>query len=512
VIPQHPSVAGEGPTRSAISAQLARIQASPRFARAPRLCQLLSYLVENSASGDCRNLLEFAVGVEVFGRGKEFDPQADTIVRVTVRRLRRVLSDYYGTEGVSDPIRFSIPAGCYRVAFSMQSPPAGPRNRVQDRDRPIPLTLAAAAVVLLATLALAQFAGLPEVSLARDVGSKPSAMQDVLLGQQLLHRRGPGDLEQALRTFEAAISKDAANADAWTGMASTLYLLMYQTPDEQRYSARRQYAALRQALALNPSQPEANARMACLLARAGDRSSAARYMKQALDSGADSNLVLSVIAGQEYASGNLARALELLRRANNLAPVDVASFENLAHMEYEAGEFPRALESLYRAEQVSPLRASVKTDIAKTLILMGEFEAAEQRLAQLPYGMDKQQVMALLYHAIGRPEESRQALQALAAEASSFDVRVMLAEVLAYRGDRAAAMDEIEAAYAQAVSDDARRSFNCQRIQKLLMSPYLKGLAGTPRFENWADTARAYIEDARPFLLTVAALESVTRF
>jgi tetratricopeptide (TPR) repeat protein len=505
-------VAGEGPTGSAISAQLARIQASPRFARAPRLRQLLSYLVENSASGDSRNLQEFAVGVEVFGRGTEFDPQADTIVRVTVRRLRRVLSDYYSAEGAFDAIRFSIPAGCYRVEFAVQSPPAGPRNRVQERDRAIPLTLAAAAVAVLATLALANFVGLPEGSLARGVGSGPSALQDVLLGQQLLHRRGPGDLEQALRTFEAAISKDAANADAWTGVASTLHLLMYRSPDEQRYSAPRQYAALREALALNPSQPEANVRMACMLARAGDRSGAARYMKRALDSGASSNLVLSVVAGQEYASGDLARALELLRKANNLAPVDVASFQNLAHMEYEAGEFHHALQSLYRAEQVSPLRASVKADIAKTLILMGEFEAAGQRLAQLPYGPDKQQVMALLYHAVGRPEESRQALQALAAEASSFDVKVMLAEVLAFRDEYAAAMDEIEAAYALAVSDDARRSFNCQRIQQLLMSPYLKGLAGRPRFENWADTARAYIEDARPFLLTVAALESGATF
>jgi len=152
------------------------------------------------------------------------------------------------------------------------------------------------------------------------------------------------------------------------------------------------------------------------------------------------------------------------------------------------------------------------SDIARTLILMGEFEVAEQRLAQLPHGTDRQQVTAMLYHAVGRPEESQQALHALAAEASSFDVMVMLAEVLAFREEYAAAMDEIEAAYAQVVSDDARPSFNCRRIQKILMSPYLKGLAGQARFENWAYTARAYIEDAKPFLLTTAALESVTTF
>ena len=108
---QQRSAPGEGPTKPAILAQLARIQASPHFVNAPRLRQLLAYLVENSAGGRRRDLLEFAIGMEVFGRGDDFDPQSDTIVRVTVRRLRQHLADYYRNEGRDDRVRFQIPVG-----------------------------------------------------------------------------------------------------------------------------------------------------------------------------------------------------------------------------------------------------------------------------------------------------------------------------------------------------------------------------------------------------------------
>ena len=41
-------------------------------------------------------------GVDVFGRGPDFDPRADTIVRVQARRLRAKLHEFYAVEGHAD--------------------------------------------------------------------------------------------------------------------------------------------------------------------------------------------------------------------------------------------------------------------------------------------------------------------------------------------------------------------------------------------------------------------------
>lgn len=53
--------------------------------------------------------------MEVFGRGPDFDPAVDAIVRVDAGRLRARLRDYYEGEGRNDPLRIDIPKGGYAL-------------------------------------------------------------------------------------------------------------------------------------------------------------------------------------------------------------------------------------------------------------------------------------------------------------------------------------------------------------------------------------------------------------
>ena len=98
-----------------IRAELAKILQSQRFAQAPTLARLLKYLVEQTIEGDGRQLKEYAVGMEVFGRGPLFDPTNDTIVRVHARRLRSRLREYYAAEGQPDALMIEVPRGRYLV-------------------------------------------------------------------------------------------------------------------------------------------------------------------------------------------------------------------------------------------------------------------------------------------------------------------------------------------------------------------------------------------------------------
>src|SRR5690606_17101620 len=115
-----PAEQDQVPSSELVAAQLQRILASEGFARAPSLSRLLCHIVELRLRGDTCSLKEYALGVEVFGRGAAFDPATDTIVRVHARRLRARLDAYYATERAADAIRISVPKGRYEPCFSRQ--------------------------------------------------------------------------------------------------------------------------------------------------------------------------------------------------------------------------------------------------------------------------------------------------------------------------------------------------------------------------------------------------------
>lgn len=491
-----------------VAAQLARIQASPRFAKATRLCQLLSYLVENSVSGDDRNLLECAIAAEVFGRRDGFDSQADTIVRVSVRRLRKFLGDYYRNEGSDDPVRFHIPTGHYQVEISLRESAQKSREHIES-DRPWYRSIPGAAGLAIAgVLAIAGFTRLAATTVDPAVVSESKAVPALRLAQQLFHRRGPGEVEKAVEEFEQVVVEDTSNVEAWIGLASALRVLAMEDPETHEKNLPRQYWALHKALTLDPSHPEANARMAGLHASAGDVAGTSSFMSRALEFGRENNLVLSMIAGQERAGGNLSRAIELQRSANNYPPLDAVSFSNLAYMLYEIGDFDQALEVIETAQSISPQRPEVKELAVKILILQGEIEAAERILKEIPAGLQRRQALVLLHFAAGRDQESLRELHVLAGQSPSLDLTISMAEAFAFRGEHDAALHEIKAAYKQIQDRNLPPTLCCLHIQTLLNSPYFANMREHPGFFAWANRARAFVAGKSPNLMTLATLEA----
>ena len=110
----------ETPTPDSYAASrdaLQRILASHTFSKAPRLCSLLQYVVENSLSGNFEDLTEQQIGIRVFNRSPGYNSGEDTIVRGTARHLRQRLEQYYSDEGQSERLRISVPKGGYVAHF-----------------------------------------------------------------------------------------------------------------------------------------------------------------------------------------------------------------------------------------------------------------------------------------------------------------------------------------------------------------------------------------------------------
>ena len=112
-----PSVTEESIDWQSERAELQAVLQSHLFARSPALTHLLSYLCEKTFAGECSQIKEYSVGLEVFHRSDSFDQDTDSIVRVQANRLRKRLSEYYASEGAAHPLHITIPIGQYVPVF-----------------------------------------------------------------------------------------------------------------------------------------------------------------------------------------------------------------------------------------------------------------------------------------------------------------------------------------------------------------------------------------------------------
>jgi hypothetical protein len=85
--------------------------------RSNNLVRLLAFVCEKYFEGTIDEVKEYTIAVQAFGRSNDFDPQIDTIVRVTAHALRKRLEDYYRTVGAAHGIHICLPPGHYAPKF-----------------------------------------------------------------------------------------------------------------------------------------------------------------------------------------------------------------------------------------------------------------------------------------------------------------------------------------------------------------------------------------------------------
>jgi hypothetical protein len=101
----------EQATSPAVEESLARMLASPQFARAETQRRLLHYLWLRRQDA----ISEYAIATEALGRNSTFDSNSDASVRVHISRLRRKLKDYYAETGEAELL--VIPTGTHQLTI-----------------------------------------------------------------------------------------------------------------------------------------------------------------------------------------------------------------------------------------------------------------------------------------------------------------------------------------------------------------------------------------------------------
>lgn len=162
----------EATERYEIREELRRILASKQFAKTRKRNRFLEFVCERTLLGSAEKLSEYVLGVEVYGRGTDFNPQEDAIVRVQASDIRKSLRDYYAEEGKSDPWIIDLPPGHYIPSFTKRPDPqpaagvdspllakaAGPSSAGVLKQNSLVLGLAVTCGVLLVALIAQQFA------------------------------------------------------------------------------------------------------------------------------------------------------------------------------------------------------------------------------------------------------------------------------------------------------------------------------------------------------------------
>lgn len=110
----------EVPGESEVRQQLLRITESADFDTAIRAREFLRFVVERTISGRSSEISQYAIATSVFGRGDDFDPSTDPIVRMQAGRVRRGLERYYLKAGARDRVLVSLPKGTYVPIFRLR--------------------------------------------------------------------------------------------------------------------------------------------------------------------------------------------------------------------------------------------------------------------------------------------------------------------------------------------------------------------------------------------------------
>lgn len=118
--------------------QLNRILLSRHFVKAKKKSRFLEFMCEQALSGITEGVNEYAIGVDIYDRGPDFNPQHDSIVRVQAHEIRKSLLAYYSEEGGEDRLRIDLPAGGYVPVFTRitAESPAGAQGLEPPSESP----------------------------------------------------------------------------------------------------------------------------------------------------------------------------------------------------------------------------------------------------------------------------------------------------------------------------------------------------------------------------------------
>jgi TolB-like protein/DNA-binding winged helix-turn-helix (wHTH) protein len=171
--------------------------------------------------------------------------------------------------------------------------------------------------------------------------------------------------------------------------------------------------------------------------------------------------------------GDLDQAIKLYEQAIALDPLRPDYHLGLGYLRYVAGQYDEAQPALQKALDLNPQAALVHVTLGKILIAKEKPEQALAEIQKEPNEWSRLAGQVLVYHALGRQQDSNAALAELVAKYST-DSAFQIAEGYAFRGQTDESFDWLERAFKQRDGG----------LPDIKIDPLLKTLRHDPRYKE----------------------------
>jgi tetratricopeptide (TPR) repeat protein len=482
-----------------VSAALDRILSSGPFVRSPQLAGFLRFIVSETLSGQDLSLKEYALGVQVFNRGADFDPRIDPIVRVQARQLRFKLREYYEADGRAERIRIEVPKGSYLPEISFADGEFGNGEAVSQPADMLPAARASRGlekrrgrrrIVMVSLLLTAIAVGVVFLRIGgRSAGRhnadrtvNPAAHDLYLRGKYYWNQRTPESLNLAVGFFNQAIAKDPGYAGAYAGLADCYNLLREYSAMPANEAWPRAIAAARKAVELDDSSADAHTSLAfALFYGALDPAGGEREYRRAIELNPDSANAHHWYATSLVVQGRYRESLAEIERARELDPSSTSILADKGLILFDQGQVDQSIVLLRQVEAADPGSQSAHAYMALIDLTRSDFAdyLTEARKAAELSG----NVPALAISAAARKGFAAGGSRAMLASiletqkdllkegrCSHYDV----ARTCAFMGKRQEALDQLQKAVTNREME----------IVAMGNDPSLASLRGEPRFQD----------------------------
>ena len=360
---------GSAMDAAAVGAEMEKLLATKRFVQTKTLGDLLRCLVENALSGD-PPLDESALAAKVFGRGNNFVPQVDPIVRVQYRRLKAALTEYYEAKGRLGPVMLATAEEGFGIVALDRAAVAA-----QLRKQKPTKFLAAVVVLALAAGVALWLRYQPRREATR------TAQQIETQGRELLTVESPSNAANSARLFEQAVAVDAGYAPAWSGLASALIVPGSSTELSRSAALAKAQDAAGKALKLDPTMGPPHAVLAYVkLFQNHDWAGAEPEFRKAIELDPSSPKTHRLYAQGLMSQGRFDDAITQSKLAASLQPAGRYQPGDLAEILAAAGRNDEAIAQARDELKRSNGSSSAHLSLGITLESAGKYDEAIEEL------------------------------------------------------------------------------------------------------------------------------------
>jgi serine/threonine-protein kinase len=275
----------------------------------------------------------------------------------------------------------------------------------------------------------------------------PEAYYQFLLGRQFFTRIRIEDLKRAVAAFKKATELDPTYAAAYAELVVAQVYLTDITEDERGRDEVE--ATADRAVQLAPGRAEGySSRGWVRHVLKWDWTGAEEDLRKAVELDPTDSVAWRRLGWLLGSLGRTQEAIECIRRAIDLDPLANENWRELSYLYEISGDHTAARAAINRALEIEPKDPFSQGRLAELELGEGHYEAALQIYRKTELDDLQQMGIAMAEHALGHEAVADAALHSLIvkhANASAYQI----AEVYAWRNERAQALDWLERAYRQ---------------------------------------------------------------